>query len=200
MKYRRKTVQQWKYDAYRVWSVALLIVIGVMGFNNVIQAQIDKWDEEYSKSILRPLVSIETLVPVEKVIEVPQENIDTWVDKYVRQYFTGYQISEMKMIMHCLLHRESEHQPHDVNGPHGDSGKAGGLLQFHQPTWDRMRGQMLKAELINEIGSRYDAEQAIHTTVWAIKNGRALEWGPVLRWSKGKHNQAACQTPSWYNK
>lgn len=145
-------------------------------------------------------VEVEKVVEVEKEVvkEIPQENMDTWVNKYVNRYFVGYQVSEMKMIMHCLLHRESGHQAHGENGPHGDNGKAGGVLQFHQETWERMRGQMLKTELIDEVGSRYNVEQAIHTTVWAIKNGNAKEWGPILRWSKGKYNEAACPVPSWY--
>lgn len=196
--YQRKTVETWKYDAYRIWSVVLLLIIAYMGFHNLAEAQIDKWDEEYRSSLLIPIKQITTEVPKIVEVEVPQENIDTWVAKYVDKYFTGTQKSEMKMIMHCLLHRESGHQPHDANGPHGDSGKAGGILQYHQPTWERMRGQMLKAGLIEEIGSRYNPEQAIHTTVWAIKNGRAKEWGPALRWSKGKYDQAACPVPSWY--
>lgn len=149
--------------------------------------------------IIETPVEVEKIVEVEKEVikEIPQENIDTWVAEYVDTYFAGYKRSEMKMIMHCLLHRESGHQAHGADGPHGDSGKAGGILQFHQPTWERMRGQMLKAGLVTEIGSRYDAEQAIHTTVWAIKNGRALEWGPINRDSKGS-DFATCPTPSWY--
>lgn len=131
-------------------------------------------------------------------VEVPiGEDVDVWVGKYVDKYFEGYKRSEMRMIMHCLLHRESGHQAHDATGPHGDGGRAGGSLQYHQPTWERMRKQMIKEGLAEEIGSRYDMEAAIETTVWAIKAGRAKEWGPILRDSKGS-TFASCQTPSWY--
>ena len=40
---------------------------------------------------------------------------------------------------------------------------------------------MLKKGLIKEIGSRYDLEQSIETTAWALLEGRGKEWGPILR-------------------
>jgi len=101
--------------------------------------------------------------------------------------------SESLMIMHCLANRESHHgdsgKPTD---PHGDNGLAGGPFQFHQATWDRMRGQMGETD-----GTRYDFQEAARTTAWAIANGRALEWGPILRAANGS-NYAACPVPSWY--
>lgn len=128
------------------------------------------------------------------------ESIDTWVGKYVDKYFEkNTQRSEVRMLMHCLLHRESGHQPHDANGPHGDNGKAGGILQFHQPTWEGYRKLMIKDGLVGEIGSRYNPEQAIETTVWAISTGRAYAWGPVARASKGS-DFATCPVPSFYGR
>lgn len=132
---------------------------------------------------------------VEKVIikEIPAENISTWISDAVNQYLPTHK-SESLMILHCLAHRESGH---GASKAQGDGGLAGGGFQFHEATWQRMRGQMLKAGLITEIGSRFDLKQATYTTAWAIANGRALEWGPALRYSKG-NMFAACQTPSWY--
>lgn len=132
---------------------------------------------------------------VEKIVvkEIPAENISTWISDAVNQYLPNHK-SESLMIMHCLAHRESGH---GASNAQGDGGLAGGGFQFHEATWQRMRKQMLKAGLITEIGSRFDLKQATYTTAWAIANGRALEWGPILRDSK-ESDFASCQTPSWY--
>lgn len=128
---------------------------------------------------------------------VKKESIDTWVAEFVDEYFeSNTQRSEARMIMHCLLHRESGHRELGENDAHGDGGRAGGILQFHENTWIVFRKLMLNAGLVNEIGSRYDAKEAIRTTVWAIKNNRSLAWGPILRESKG-NDFAACPVPSW---
>lgn len=129
-------------------------------------------------------------------IEKPLLNADYWVGEYVDKYFTSpAQQSEMRMIMHCLLNRETKH---DLDKGHGDGGKAGGPLQFHQPTWEGYRKIMIERGLVDEVGSRYDQEQAIETTVWAIKDGRAKAWGPILRWSNGNAYAHSCPIPSWY--
>jgi hypothetical protein len=130
-----------------------------------------------------------------EVVETPPANADYWVGKYVDQYFElpGQQ-SEMRMIMHCLLNREAKH---GYDQGHGDGGKAGGPLQFHNPTWIAYRKIMMEEGLVDELGSRYDMEQAIHTTVWAIHGGRAKAWGPILRASKGSTSHA-CTYPSFY--
>jgi hypothetical protein len=176
---------QVRRDVYKVLTVALgvALMFGWVKRNMEASAEMvnpQPWRTEY----------------VEKPITVIKEaaNIDTWVGKYVDQYFKDHRKSEVRMIMHCLLHRESGH---GASKGHGDGGKAGGPLQFHQPTWDGYRKIMLDRGLITEIGSRYDAEQAIHTTVWAIADGRARAWGPIYRHSKGS-DFAVCQTPSWY--
>lgn len=183
MQYKRKTVERWKYDGLRVFLFFGFLALIPGGFEKIY------WDE-YPE-----FISPVSANPIVKVVEeIPQENLDTWVDKYTRKYFDGYKVSEVKMIMHCLLHRESGHgASHNC----GDSGLACGPLQFHQETWNRMRGQMLKAGLIEDIGNRLDMEQAIHTTVWAIYSGRATEWGPIYRNYIGG-DYATCQTPSWY--
>lgn len=136
------------------------------------------------------------IVTVEKPVEVetPRENIDTYIGDAVDEFLPKHK-SEARMIMHCLAHRENGHGANP--NAHGDNGLAGGPFQFHQATWDRMRGQMMKKGLATEIGSRYDFKEAARTTAWAISNGNGLEWGPVLRDSKGS-DFATCQTPSWY--
>lgn len=125
--------------------------------------------------------------------------IDTWVHKYIEKYFVDHhRRSEMKMIMHCLLHRESAHQELDANGGHGDGGRAGGILQFHQPTWNGYRKIMIDRGHITETGSRYNAEQGIETTIWAISDGRAKAWGPIYRTMNNEPIGAECPAPSWY--
>lgn len=80
--------------------------------------------------------------------------------------------------LHCLLKHESNY---GENKGFGDGGRAGGILQFHEPTYARMRNQMIKSGEATEFGSRMSASNAIETTAWALANGRGNEWGPVKR-------------------
>jgi len=139
-------------------------------------------------------------VEAQEVIPTPApvstESIDELVGKYVDEFFTTRsQRSEVRMIMHCLLNRESKHSE---DTGRGDGGKAIGILQFHQPTWNGYRKIMIDRGFAIEIGSPLNVDQAIRTTVWAIKDGRAYAWGPILRWSKGRYSEAACPVPSFY--
>lgn len=193
---KRKYIKRWKYSAQTVALVTVSLGLVASSYQNhvltgqntnlVVQAQ-----EQQNKEI-----SIaKSLKTYTKEVSVKQQDIDTWVGTYVDRYFDNpVQQSEMRMIMQCLLHRESKH---GYDKGHGDSGNAGGILQFWDSTWNRMRSQMLEAGEITEIGSRYDHEQAIHTTVWAIKNNRGLEWGPLKRSSEGS-NYATCPVPTFY--
>jgi hypothetical protein len=105
--------------------------------------------------------------------------IDEWITYYADKYSKSQEkYFHTKQLLHCLMYRESRY---DTNKGHGDNGKAGGPLQYHQGTWDGYRKLMIKQGHITEIGSRYDVEQAINTTAWAINDGRAKAWGPVLR-------------------
>lgn len=201
-----------KYE-YTVVSCLLLIIV-IIAFNNAYRhfTGVDlispRVESVSADDTITPDVSptpTPTIEPKEEIVEKPveklviyQENSDMTSDElvgfYVDEYFNNAsQRSEMRMIMHCLLHRESRH---DSDKTHGDGGRAGGPLQFHSPTWEGYRRKMIDEGLVIEIGSRYDLEQAIHTTVWAIKNHRSLAWGPILRDSQGS-NYAACQRPSW---
>lgn len=127
------------------------------------------------------------------IIDTRDTNISSLIDDAVNEFLPNHK-SESLMIMHCLAHRESGH---GASNAHGDNGMAGGPFQFWEDTWNRMRKQMIKQGVAAEIGSRYDLKEAVRTTAWAIKEGRALEWGPILRDSKG-NDFAACQKPSWY--
>ncbi len=131
---------------------------------------------------------------------------DVWVGQYVDEYFElPGQRSEARMIMHCLLKQETAH---GENKGHGDQGQAGGPLQYHQPTWERMRKWMMEEGEAEKIGSRYDLEESIKTTVWIMRQsekpskqrkGSIAEWGPIYRALKGSNRQT-CPIPSWYNK
>jgi len=107
------------------------------------------------------------------------ETIDSWVSEYSEKYGkTNSQRNHIKVLLHCLLFRESGY---GSNKSHGDSGRAGGILQFWNETWNRMRNRMMRAGLVNEISSRYDEEESINTTAWALSEGYGNEWGPILR-------------------
>lgn len=122
-------------------------------------------------------------------------DVDVFVGEAVDEFFkdAGRQ-SEVRMILHCLLNRETKH---DVAKGHGDQGRAGGALQFWQGTWEGYRKLMIQDGLATEVSTRYDLKEAIRTTVWAIKNNRAKAWGPILRTTQGR-TDATCPAPSWY--
>lgn len=179
--------------------VAMLIISGWLERRNQILSPLPDSNIQGFGAITNTVMAYEPVVkPIEDLCESDLCRFDYWVGKYTDKYFDlNSQRSEVRMIMQCLLHRESGHQPHDANGPHGDGGKAGGILQYHAPTWIGYRKIMMDEGLVSEIGSRYNPEQAIETTVWAISTGRAKAWGPILRDSNGL-DYASCQTPSWY--
>lgn len=132
-------------------------------------------------TIVHTLIPTPTVMPPGK--DLPKEfsdyQIDAWVTFYANKFAkTPGKVNHTRQLLHCLLYREAGY---GSNKGHGDNGKAGGALQFHNPTWDGYRKIMMKRGLITEIGSRYDMEQAIETTAWAINDGRALAWGPFLR-------------------
>lgn len=138
-------------------------------------------------------IAVEPIVTHEDKYEV--DDMSVYISEAVQEFLPKYK-SESLMIMHCLAHRENGHA---ANRNCGDSGKACGPFQFHQPTWESYRKIMIKAGLATEIGDRYDKKESARTTAWAISTGRAYAWGPILRYSEGS-NYAACQSPSWYTK
>jgi len=134
------------------------------------------------------LVIVATPLP-----EQEMDDMSAYISQAVNEFLPTHK-SEALMIMHCLAHREAGH---GASNAHGDNGKAGGPFQFWNETWNRMRGQMIAQGVANEIGSRYDKLESARTTAWALANGRALEWGPILRKSQGS-DYAVCQVPSWH--
>lgn len=195
MSYKRKTIEHWKFDTL-ILTLLLILFIGLMYSSK-------QWsDKRWSESIVTPVSASSGgfdisphVIETETEVTKDREDIDTWVGDYVDLYFNKpSERSEMRMIMHCLLNRESVH---GNNKGYGDNGKAGGPLQFHQPTWNAYRQIMIDRGIITDTGDRHDMKQAIHTAVWAIKDGRGLAWGPILRSSKG-NNYAACEVPTWY--
>lgn len=109
----------------------------------------------------------------------PVPGIDTWVDVFALKFAKSKaQYGLIKARAHCLLYKETGY---GSNKGFGDGGKAGGILQFHEPTYIGFRKIMMAQGLVKEIGSRMNQKDAIETTMWAIANGRELNWGPVLR-------------------
>ena len=123
---------------------------------------------------------------------IAPDDMSVYISQAVQEFLPNNK-SEGLMIMHCLAHRENGHA---ANKNCGDSGKACGPFQFWQPTWEGMRKLMIKEGKATEIGDRYDKLESARTTAWALADGREMNWGPILRASKG-NNFASCQVPSW---
>lgn len=85
---------------------------------------------------------------------------------------------KLKDILHCLYIRETNYW---TNKGFGDNGRAGGPLQFHEPTYVSYRRLMAKDGLVTDVGSRMDLYDATETTAWALVSGRGRAWGPILR-------------------
>lgn len=182
-----QTVSRWQTLFVLTFSISLCLGAAFFGRG------------EEANDLISPIpVSAHTVeVQVKEVVIDKNENIDTWIGEAVDEFLPSH-TSEARMIMHCLAHREAGHgRSGKATDAHGDNGLAGGPFQFHEATWERMRSQMIKQGVATETGSRYDFKEAARTTAWAIANGRAKEWGPILRDSKN-NNYAACQLPSWY--
>lgn len=132
-----------------------------------------------ANEILSPIPD-NTFIQYAKVIELDKPDFDFWVNKYSRKYFSAERdIEYTKYKLRCLYWKETRN---GLDGEaHGDGGLAGGPYQFHQGTWDSYRRIMIGEGLVGEIGSRYNLEQAIETTAWAISTGRQEAWGPIKR-------------------
>lgn len=120
-------------------------------------------------------------IPPELAIATPTPTpkIDDLVDTYSKKYGkTRYQANAIKVKLHFLLLKE---QNYGGSNNCGDSGKACGPLQFHEPTYKAYRKIMIKNGFVTELGSRLDMEDAIETTAWAISDGRETAWGPIAR-------------------
>lgn len=162
-------------DAFRVFVV--------MAFIACLCPIILKPDE-----LLNPLAHAQEVRPAPTMTPEPTkppepddiQKTDKWVGQYVDKYFTShYGRSRIRATMQCLLAKESQHTFMTADDHHGDNGMAGGILQYWPATWTGFRKIMIERGLITEIGSRYNPEQAIETTVWALSDGRERNWGPI---------------------
>lgn len=130
------------------------------------------------------------LVELEEDEEYDPSEADVLVGKYADKFGkTTGEKSRLRGVLHCLLNIESVHGNNDG---HGDNGMAGGPLQFWEETYIGYRKLMIKEGLVTEIGSRYNLENAIETTAWALVSGRGKAWGPILRWENGVRQGMEC--------
>ena len=109
------------------------------------------------------------------------QKIDLWVDEDCNRFFNGksqYYINRCKALTHYLLLRE---QNYGGSNNCGDSGKACGPMQFHEPTYKANRTAMIKKGLTKEMKSRLDMESAIETAIYMFSIGQEKQWGPVAR-------------------
>ena len=63
----------------------------------------------------------------------------------------------------------------------GDSGKSCGFMQFKEATYNRIRKEMIKKGLVEELGNRFSPFYSIETTAYALTQGYGKEWGPIAR-------------------
>jgi hypothetical protein len=128
------------------------------------------------------LYEVKTYQVIPKVTPTPTTSpadIDKFVNLYSDKYGkTRYEKNRIKALLHYLLLREQNYGGSDNCG---DSGKACGPLQFHEPTYIGYRKIMIQRGLVKEIGSRLLMANAIETAAWAISDGREQAWGPVAR-------------------
>lgn len=190
-KYSRliKHLKRWKIYLSTGIVISVIVYIFVIGFI----------------ATVKQLLNHRAYAPTHKVyatteagesakLDLPRD-IDQFTGDAVDEFFESpAQQSEMRMIMHCLLYRETKH---DLSKGMGDGGRAGGPLQFWQATWEGYRKLMIDEGYTKEISDRYNLKEAIRTTVWAIKNDRAKAWGPIYRTLEGR-TDATCPVPSWY--
>lgn len=204
-----------RYSQKRMTAVDRIVVLGLATFTISLGWSISHFSETQAQASNLPAdsltVSSEIVSNSPELVETMQtageatpqpvqaiapDDMSIFISQAVQEFLPKHK-SEALMLMHCLAHRENGHAG-NPNG-FGDGGLAGGPYQFHQATWLRMRKQMIAQGVATEIGDRMDKNESTRTTAWAIANGRALEWGPILRDSKG-NDFASCQTPSWYTK
>lgn len=122
----------------------------------------------------------EVSVPAPTINPTANMDTDALIDYYAEKYTTSPSTkAHRKALLHCLYWKETRGGI-DADA-HGDNGLAGGPFQFHEPTYRAMRRKMIEAGLVNDLGTRYDFEDAVETTSWAISQGQGKQWGPLLR-------------------
>lgn len=181
---KRQKALNWKWGLVLIILFIALVIYGSIkkqtSSNFSVKAGVVETKQEVTKQkTVEVSVVKEVVVEKEKVVLVGSE-LDRIVDKNAKRFSYGSvdRYSELKAVLHCLLYFESKHTAADG---HGDNGKAGGPFQFWEDTYNGYRRIMIKAELTDHIGSRYDLEDATETTAWALTDGRGKAWGPILR-------------------
>jgi len=101
--------------------------------------------------------------------------LESAVDTYSK---SPEQKIDLLRVMYCLIEKESDS---GKNENCGDSGKACGILQFHAPTYEFYRKEMMTKGLVDTFGGRDSEWNSIETTVYAITQGHSKEWGPIKR-------------------
>ena len=118
------------------------------------------------------------VVEKEILVDRPDENIDSWIAKYSKEYATTEKPeSYLKYQLHCLANKESGHRYSD-HTKCGDNGKSCGLYQWREESWKIMRKKMGAS-----IGSLWNNKEAIETTAYALTHGYDNWWGPLMRGS-----------------
>lgn len=167
-------------------GVKLLMITTLLALTAWIYGNIKAMPAE-AVELLSPLG--DTLVQIEGGGEVQASptplptagmNTDALIDYYATKYTSSPNTqAHRKALLHCLYWKETRGGiDADV---HGDNGLAGGPFQFHEPTYKSMRNKMIKEGVATELGSRYNFENAVDTTSWAISQGQGKQWGPILR-------------------
>jgi len=111
--------------------------------------------------------------------EIVRQSIPNMVEMTAER-FTGSAKQKNYIIyqLYCLLREESNF---GENESCGDSGKSCGVLQFREATYNRIRKEMIKKGLVNELGDRFSPFYSIETTAYALVRGYGKEWGPISR-------------------
>lgn len=143
-----------------------LLVLAVPRVNSKTASQSPSLVVEAKESIEQPRV------------ETERQRIDRLILESSQLYFSKENEKQAELTLHCLIDKESKY---NTNKGHGDGGLAGGPMQFHEDTYQRMRKHMMKNGYVNWKGTRYNLQDSIMTTAYALSEGWGTEWGPILR-------------------
>lgn len=170
--FRKKRKEHWKFNL--VSGVVVLTLLSFSGLYIRKEAIEKVWAEE---SIISPVVNYSispTPTPTQR--ELQDIEIGKQADRFARPEI-GKSASYLRYQLHCLAYMENGHH---ANNKCGDNGKACGMYQYHEGTFEGFRKIMMKEGLTHHMGSRLDDEDAIETTAWALSDQRDNNWGPIV--------------------
>ena len=108
--------------------------------------------------------------------EAPIEPIQTTTIEYIMTVAEGYGVSGHEMVVTLNCESSLRHE-----GIFGDGGKAYGIAQFHEPTFEMFKQSAIKAGYpFDDFSYQSDRDQ-IELMAWAFKNGLQKHW---TCWSK----------------